>query len=511
MAKRTLVLIVLDGWGIGREDESNPIHSAKPENLRWLQDNYPVASLQASGISVGLPWGEVGNSEVGHLTMGAGRVIYQYYPRIELSIRDGSFFENTALKKAFEHARQNNSGVNLVGLLSKANVHASISHLHALLKMAEQEKVENVKLHLFADGKDSEPRTLEKFLGEIPKEKIATIMGRYYGMDRSQNWEATQRAYDCMTGIQEKITDDLDKAIKENYARNPSEEFLPPQRMSADKSVQENDSVIFFNFREDSMRQIAEPFIMKDFDKFPVKDFQNLFVTTMTRYENKFTAEVAFPPDDVENTLGKVLSDAGRIQLRLAETYKYAHVTYFFNGYREPAFKNEYRVLIPSMTAPHPEEHPEMMASSITDRALEAISTNSFDFILINYANADTMGHTGNFQAGIKAIQTIDGEIGRILKVGLNDNTVIMITSDHGNVEEMISPTTGEPETGHDPSPVPFYIIGTEFKNKKFVNWKSLSNEVTGVLADVAPTILSVMDIPKPPEMNGENLLQSLI
>ena len=509
--KRTIVLIILDGWGIGRNDESNPIHMVNPENFRWLEENFPTGSLQASGISVGLPWGETGNSEVGHLTIGAGKVIYQYYPRITLSIQDESFFKNPALKNAFEHARKNGSGVNFVGLLTKANVHASLEHLQALIRMAEQEKIDNVKLHLFADGKDSPPRMLEKLIEKIPKEKLATLSGRYYGMDRSQNWEATRRAYDCMTGTSGGTTDNLAKAIEKNYELNHSEEFLPPLIVAPDKSIQENDSVVFFNFREDSIRQIAESFVIKDFDKFPVKKFENLFIATMTHYEDKFPADIAFPLDSVENPLGKVLSDAGKTQLRLAETYKYAHVTYFFNGYKEPAFKNEYRVIVPSSLAPHPDEHPEMMAASITDRALEAIVNRSFDFILINYANPDTMGHTGNFEAGLKAVKIINDEIGKLLKVCLNQDTVVIITSDHGNVEEMLNPITGQAETQHDPNPVPFYLIAQEFKNRKFVNWKSLSTEVTGILSDVAPTILEIMDIPKPPEMGGESLLQSLI
>jgi 2,3-bisphosphoglycerate-independent phosphoglycerate mutase len=250
---------------------------------------------------------------------------------------------------------------------------------------------------------------------------------------------------------------------------------------------------------------------MKNFDKFPVKNLENLFIATMTHYDDKFPVPAAFPPDTAENCLGKVLSDAGKIQLRLAETYKYAHVTYFFNAYREPPFKGEYRVVVPSLSASRPDEHPEMMASAITDRAIEAITNRSFDFILINYANGDTMGHTGNFEAGMKAVEILDGEIGKIIKAGESQGAVTVITSDHGNVEEMISPETGLMETQHDPNPVPIYIVAPEFKGRKFSNWKSLSNEVTGVLSDVAPTILEIMGIPKPPEMNGESLLQSLI
>ncbi len=509
--KRTVVLIILDGWGIGRNDESNPIYVAQPEQFGWLAENFPVGSLQASGISVGLPWGEVGNSEVGHLTIGAGKVMYQYFPRISLAIRDKSFFENPALSGAFAHARKKNSGVNLIGLLTKANVHASMDHLQALLRMAEEKQCGNIKLHLFSDGKDSPPHTLEKFLQEIPREKLATLTGRYYAMDRNQNWQLTQQTYECLTGQSGQVPVDLHEVIKNNYERGLNEEFLPPLRVAADKSIQENDAVIFFNFREDSIRQLAEAFIIKDFDAFPVKKFENLYITTMTRYEEKLAVPVAYLPEAVEQPLGRVLSEAGLTQLRLAETYKHAHVSFFFNGYREPAFKNEYRVFVPSLTTPHPDEHPEMMAAAITDRLLEAIQARSFGFILANYANPDTIGHTGNFKAGLEAVKIIDKEIGRILKVGLNPETILMITSDHGNLEEMIDPMTSQSETQHDPNPVPFYLVAPEFRNRKFLNWENLSSEVAGVLSDVAPTILELMNIPQPAEMTGRSLLDELI
>ena len=509
--KRTVVLIILDGWGIGRNDISDPIHAVNPESFRMLEENFPVGSLQASGIGVGLPWGEIGNSEVGHLTIGAGKVIYQYFPRITLGIRDKSFFENKALKDAFLHAKKNNSGVNLVGLLTGANVHASIEHLQALLQMAKEQNVENVKLHLFADGKDSPPRSLEKFLKEIPLEKLATLTGRYYAMDRTQNWQVTQRTYECLIGKSGEMAANIEETIKDNYKRGQTEEFLPPLRIAPDKFIQDNDALIFFNFREDSIRQLAEAFIVKNFDKFPVKTFQNLYIATMTRYEEKFSVPVAYLPETVENPLGKVLSEAGKTQLRLAETYKYAHVTYFFNGYHEPVFKNEYRVFIPSLTAPHPDEHPEMMASAITARLVQAIESRSFDFILANYANPDAIGHTGNFEAAVETIKVIDKEIGRVIKAGLNSETTIIISSDHGNVEEMINPETGRMETQHDPNPVPVYLVAPEFKGRKFVNWKNLTFEVTGVLSDIAPTVLELMGIPQPEEMTGKSLLRELI
>ena len=507
---KSVILIILDGWGIGREDETNPVHVAKPESFAWLKENFPMTSLQASGISVGLPWGETGNSEVGHLTMGAGKVIYQYYPKIMMAIRDKSFFDNPVLKAAFAHARKNNSAVNFAGLLTKANVHAALDHLQALIKMGEMEKIP-VKLHLFADGKDSSPRSLEKFLKEIPMDKIATLVGRYYAMDRSQNWQLTKTAYDNMLGRGGTVVETPNEIIKSTYGRELTEEFLPPMRFGADKQIKDGEALVFFNYREDSIRQLAESFIIKDFDSFPVEKFNNFYVATFTHYEDKLDAPVVFDADKVEKPLGAILSDAGKNQLRLAESYKYAHITYFFNGYREPPFKNEYRVLIPSISTAKPEDHPEMMASAITDRLLETTQASSFDFILVNYANSDTIGHTANFDAGVKAVQVIDKEIGRLLKSVISPDTTIIITSDHGNIEEMANPSTGLPESQHDPNPVPFYLISPEFRGRKFANWQNMENETMGSLTDVAPTILKLMGIQKPVEMTGQNLLDGLI
>jgi len=507
---RSIILIILDGWGIGREDQTNPIHAVNPESFRWLKENFPLTSLRASGIAVGLPWGETGNSEVGHLTLGAGKVLYQYYPKITMAIRDKSFFENPVLKSAFAHARKNNSAVNFAGLLTKANVHASLDHLRALIKMGEEEKIP-VKLHLFADGKDSPPRTLEDFLKEVPMEKIATLTGRYYAMDRSQNWRLTQAAYDNMTGHDGTVAKNPEETIKSTYGKNLTEEFLPPIRLGPDKEIKDGDSLVFFNYREDSVRELAESFILKDFDKFPTVKFQNLYIATFTRYEDKLSAPVVFEADKVEHPLGEVLSGAGKNQLRLAETYKYAHITYFFNGYREQPFKNEYRVLIPSLASIHHDDHPEMMASAITDRLIEAVQTSSFDFTLVNYANPDTIGHTANYNAGVEAVKAIDKEIGRLIKVAVKPDTALIITSDHGNIEEMTNPTTGLPESQHDPNPVPFYLVAPEFRGRKFVNWQNMENETMGSLADVAPTVLELMGLQKPSEMTGRSLLDGLL
>ncbi|HUZ92525.1 MAG TPA: 2,3-bisphosphoglycerate-independent phosphoglycerate mutase, partial [Candidatus Paceibacterota bacterium] len=468
--------------------------------------------LQASGISVGLPWGEVGNSEVGHLTLGAGKVLYQYYPKITMAIRDETFFANKALKDAFAHARQNNSAVNLMGLLSKGNVHASLEHIQALLKMAEMEKVANVRLHLFADGKDSPPHTVQKFLAELPKDKIATLIGRYYAMDRNGAWRLTQTAYDNLTtNTAGELVADPAPVIEAIFKKGLTEEYLPAMRFGEDTCVKDGDAIIFFNYREDSIRQLAESFIIPGFDKFPVQQFKDLHIATMTHYRDDFDVPVAFAMDKAEKPLGEVLSDAGKNQLRLAETYKYAHVTYFFNGLREPPFKNEFRALIPSLQTPHPEEHPEMMAKAITDRLIEAVQTNAFDFILVNYANGDAIAHTADYDAGMQAVRVIDEEIGRLLKVAINPETLLVITSDHGNVEEMLNPATGLPESQHDASPVPFYLVGPEFRGRKFTNWNDPGLETLGSLADVAPTILQIIGIKKPPEMTGRSLLESLV
>ena len=511
MAKKTAVLIILDGWGIGANNESNPIYMVKPESFAWLRAHYPMTSLQASGIGIGLPWGEVGNSEVGHLTLGAGKVLYQYFPKIIMAIRDGSFFQNPVLKAACAHARETGGAVNFAGLLTKANVHASLDHLQALIKMAREENVSKINLHLFADGKDSPPHTLESFLTEIPREYLASLIGRYYAMDRNENWRLTETAYQTITGQAGQVVDDPLPTIQATYKESGSEEYLPPMRFAEDKKIQDGDSLVFFNYREDSIRQLASSFVVKGFDKFPTLPFQNLYVATMSHYDDKFNVPVAFPADTVETPLGKVFSDRGMNQLRVAETYKYAHVTYFFNGLREPPFPGEYRTLVPSAPALHPEEHPEMMASAITDRLVEAIQNKAFDFILANYANPDTIAHTSDYNAAMEAVRVIDREIARIVKAVTSSDALLFITSDHGNIEEMISPVTGLPESQHDASPVPLYMVDKRYQGKKFVNADSLETETLGSLADVAPTILEAMDIPKPADMTGRSLLDQIV
>lgn len=510
--RRTCVLLVLDGWGIGKKDISNPLNTQKPENIEKIRLGFPSGSLQASGIAVGLPWEEEGNSEVGHLTLGAGMVLYQHYPRITIAVRDGSFYKNEALLGAANHAKTNGSRLHFVGLLTAGNVHASFIHLQALIELAKREKVPDVALHLFADGKDSPPKSARALLEKLgAAELVASISGRYYAMDRDRYWDRTERTYRALTGEGE-AAESAEAAINAAYARNLTDDFIPPARIGTKpRGIKSGDAVVFFDFREDSMRQIAEPFLKPGFDAFQITPLQNIYVASMTRYEERFTNPVAFPPQKVEVPLGKALSDAGKIQLRVAETEKYAHVTYFFNGYKDPPYKNEYRVLIPSKNVPRHDEHPEMMAKEVADRVIQAIEEGGYDFILANFANPDIIAHTGNFEAALKTIQVVDQNVGRIAKSVLAANAVLIITSDHGNVERMLDPLLGTPETKHDPNPVPIYLVANEFARPRDASDVKQSERISiGTLADVAPTVLELLGVPKPKEMRGQSLLPSL-
>ncbi|MEK7193964.1 MAG: 2,3-bisphosphoglycerate-independent phosphoglycerate mutase [Patescibacteria group bacterium] len=511
MSTKSVVLVILDGWGIGKQDRLNPIYAADLKNIGYIKANFPSGALQASGIAVGLPWGEEGNSEVGHLSMGSGKILYQNYPRISLAIRDASFFKNEILKKAAEHVRKNNSSLNLFGLLTEANVHASLEHLDALIKFAEQEKI-NYNLHFITDGRDSPPQSALELLSKIPKEKLASIAGRYYAMDRDKRWDRTQTAYKVLTG-EGPLIDELESHVKKTYERGLNDEYVEPALIGPEnRGVKDGDALIFFNFREDRMRQIVEAFINKNFDKFPVKSFSNLYIATMVNYGEKFQTPVIFQTEKITNPLSKVLADNNKNQFRIAETEKYAHITYFFNAQEEKPFKNEYRVLVPSRKVLRYDEFPEMMANEITNRAVEAIEENVYDFVLINYANPDIIGHTGNFQAGIQAVKIIDEQMAKIVKAVLGHNAVLIITSDHGNIERMVNPVTGMPETKHDTSLVPIYLVAKEYERQRSeAEIRQSEREIVGVLSDIAPTILELLNIPKPKEMTGQSLLKFLI
>ncbi len=513
MPKQTVVLVVLDGWGIGRADASNPVHVVHPENINFIKHNYPAGSLQASGIAVGLPWNEEGSSEVGHLTLGAGKVIYQHLPRISLTIKSGEFFKNSVLLTAFNYAKQNNARVHFVGLLTSGGAHASLDHLQALIKLANQEKFSDINFHLFTDGKDSPPKSALSLVGQIPQERIASISGRYFAMDRDLHWDRTARVYETLTG---QVTGNRQQAtnipefINSSYSRGLTDDFIEPTLFKPEGVIRDNDSIIFFNFREDSIRQLTEMFI----DPLAGSDHSvpgNLYIATFTQYSNKFNLPAAFPSEEITNPIGKVLADNDKVQLRVAETEKYAHVTYFFNGFKETPFKNEYRVLIPSRNIAHQDEFPEMMTDAITTRVVSALNEGVYDFILVNYAAPDVIAHTGNFNAGVSAVRAIDKAVGALTKTALAHNHILIITSDHGNIERMIDLRTGERETKHDTNQVPFYLIRAgEERSKSDALVKKTESENIGVLSDVAPTILYLIGLPTPPEMTGINLLDLL-
>lgn len=515
---RRVALVILDGWGIGREDDSNPIFAAQPETVQLLRERYAVGALQASGIAVGLPWEEEGNSEVGHLTIGAGKVIYQHYPRITIAIESGEFFKNEALLAAFRHAKAKGTSVHLVGILSASNVHASLAHLRALLALAKQEAVPNVYLHAISDGKDSPPQSFPKlleraegFMREVGTGRVASVMGRYYAMDRDSHWSRTQRAAEVLLG-KAPITPSGRDAARSAYGQGLTDEFLPPTLLGPEPHpIRENDAVIFFNFREDSMRQIAAVFLVPNFDKFPRDLPAGLSMVTMTRYSKEFPAAVAFPQEEVTNPLGRVLADAGKSQIRIAETEKYAHVTYFMNGYREEPFPDEYRILVPSGAIVRQDEAPEMMAREVANRLIEAMDASGADFLLANFANADVIGHTGNFDAAVAAVRAVDAELGRIVRMALERNVALILTADHGNAERMRDPLTGVPENKHTANPVPIHVVASEFERPKGERAAARAErEVVGVLSDVAPTVLELLSIPKPGEMTGESLTRLL-
>ncbi|MBI3046143.1 MAG: 2,3-bisphosphoglycerate-independent phosphoglycerate mutase [Candidatus Harrisonbacteria bacterium] len=513
--KRQVILAILDGWGIGPKNESNPIHTQGTPNLDYIKTVFLTGALQASGISVGLPWNEEGNSEVGHLTIGAGKVIYQHYPRITLSIQDGSFAKNKVFLNAFDHAKKNKSALNFAGLLTEGNIHASLQHLTALIDLAKKNKVGKINLHLFSDGKDSEPKSAVRILKKLMVDtgegwEIGSFSGRHYALDRDGYWERTRPTYEAMTGAGLPIKN-IGAAIKEAYGKNLNDQQINPYVINPEAAIRDNDALIFFDFREDSIRQIASAFILKDFNQFPVKQFSNLYIATMTDYSDKFTVPVAYPPEKIENPLAKILADNGKSQIHIAETEKYAHVTYFFNGYREQPFSNEYRVLIPSKKVANYEEKPKMQAKEVTSRAIQAIEEGAFDFVLVNYANGDMIAHTGNYEAAKIAVQEVDESIGTILRSALANNAVLIITADHGNLETMLNSKTGEITTAHDISPVPIYIAGNEFVKQKTPAEIGLAEkETVGILSDVAPTILEIMNIPQPPEMTGQSLIKLL-
>ena len=526
--KKPIALLILDGFGISQEKKGNAVYLAKTPNLERISGEYQGTLLRASGIEVGLAWGEMGSSEVGHINLGAGLVVYQNLPRINLSIQDGSFYNLPVWKNAAEHAVSNNSDIHLIGLVSNGGVHSHMDHLFAAMEALNKLKFSagggssfggkgNIFVHFFSDGRDTAPQAALKFL-EIVNEKIkkfknvkiATIVGRHYAMDRNENWDRTKLAYDCLTGGIGNKADNLEEAIAGSYAKNVTDEFMEPA-VVCDKEgvpaglVKNGDAVVFFNFRADRARQLTQAFVFPEFKYFERKKITDLFFATMTDYGIEYPVEIVFLPQHVFMPLARVISEAGKMQFHIAETEKYAHVTYFFNGGVEKSFQGEDRILIPSKSVESYDQKPEMSVYEITERAISELKKQKYDFMVINFANGDMVGHTGNFKAAIKAVEAMDECIGILMKKILKLNGTLVITADHGNIEEMINLETGEIDKEHSNKPVPFWIVGPD--NKRIAGRNLMQITSQGILADVAPTILEIMGIPKPKEMTGASLL----
>jgi len=503
------ILIILDGWGLNPKKEGNAVALAHTPVMDHLMTTYPWTILKAHGEAVGLPEGVMGNSEVGHLNLGAGRIVYQEVTRISKAIREGSFFKNPILLEAMKKTKERK--LHLLGLISDGRVHSSLDHLYALCEMAKREGLKDVFIHAFTDGRDTPPKSALKYIDEVERNikkigigKIATVSGRYYAMDRDNRWERIKLAYDAMVlgkGVKAK---NAIEAVKDAYDRGETDEFIKPTVLGLDHeptTIDDGDVVIVFNFRADRVREITRALTQKDFNFFPREKWPQLnYFVCMTEYDIKFNLPVAFPPEVLKNILGEVISKYGLKQLRIAETEKYAHVTYFFNGGREIPFEGEERCLIPSpKEVPTYDLKPEMSAPEVTAELLKRIKTKRYQFIVLNFANGDMVGHTGVLEAAIKACETVDRCLGKILEEIKRQNGIAFVTADHGNAEEMIDQKTGQPHTAHTLNPVPFIVVKDPILNIKLQ---------PGILGDVAPTILHLIGYPIPTEMTGKSLVK---
>jgi 2,3-bisphosphoglycerate-independent phosphoglycerate mutase len=504
---KVTALIILDGWGIGPDYEGNAIKRAKTPNFDLLLRRYPNTSLSASGYDVGLPKGQMGNSEVGHLNIGAGRIVYQDLTRITMSIENGEFEKNEALLSAINHAKAQGSTLHLIGLLSDGGVHSHNTHLYSLINLAKKNGLKDVQIHCITDGRDVSPTSSPNYIKELMKiikqtgtGHIASIMGRYYAMDRNKQWDRVELAYNALTkGLGERFKNPLE-AIKSSYLAGVTDEFIKPLLIENEDgslgTVKDKDAVIFFNFRPDRAREITRAFVDEDFSFFS-RYKVNVKYVCMTMYDKDIkNVEIAFKPNFVKNTLGEHLSSLGIKQLRAAETEKYAHVTYFLNGEIEEPFENEVRILIPSPDVPTYDLKPEMSAIELKNTVLNQLEKDIYQVMIINFANPDMVGHTGDIEAAIKAVETVDKCFGEIVNYIIRAEGTAIITSDHGNCEEMYDRESLDTITSHTSNRVPFIVVD----NKKF----SLKE---GILADVAPTMLELMGMEKPAEMTGNSLI----
>lgn len=526
---KPVILIILDGWGEGENNIANPLTEANLPTLRQIQETYPKMLLAASGISVGLLWGEPGNSEAGHLNLGAGKIVYQYLPRIILSIRDESFFKNPAFIKAADHVRKHASRLHMMGLLSSGSVHSYADHLTALLDFAARSGLaDRTIIHIFTDGRDAPLKEGKIFIKDLVERlkteggsRLGSLMGRKYAMNRNAEWNLTQTAYDLLTkGEGASIADPI-TYIDSQYKKDITDEYIEPAIVEGQTPlggsdpprvplIQDGDAVIFFNYREDSARQLTEAFVLDDFKEFPREKIANLFFVTMTEYEKNLPVEIAFRPIKILKPLARVISDAGLKQLHIAETEKYAHVTYFFNGLKETPFQGEDRVLVPSRSVKSFAEIPHMRTQDIAFKVVTAIKLKRYAFILANFAASDMVAHTGDFKACARAAESIDEAIRAIQEAAEKYHTTLIMTADHGNIEEMLDLRTGEVKTEHTINPVPCFLIDESVKNRSFPKTASPEHGTHGMLADVAPTILELLELEKPEEMTGQSLLRLL-
>ncbi|MCH5272828.1 MAG: 2,3-bisphosphoglycerate-independent phosphoglycerate mutase [Lachnospiraceae bacterium] len=506
MSKKTTVLMILDGYGIGDKNEGNAISLAKKPVMDKLMSMYPVVSGDASGLAVGLPDGQMGNSEVGHTNIGAGRIVYQMLVKISKSIQDGDFFSNTALVAAMENCKKNNSALHLMGLLSPGGVHSHMEHMYGLVEMAKRNGLERVYVHCFLDGRDVPPSSAAEYmeeaaakLKEIGVGKIATIAGRFYAMDRDNAWDRVEKAYNALVfgeGVKESCPV---QAVKNSYANGVTDEFMLPTVIEEDGTVKENDSIVFFNFRPDRARQLTRAFVDPDFAGFSRRN--GFFATTfvcMAQYDAEMpNVLVAFPPEELTMTFGEYLAKNGKTQLRLAETQKYAHVTFFFNGGEEKQFDGEDRILVNSPKVATFDMQPEMSAYEVADKLVEAIKSEKYDVIVINFANPDMVGHTGIIDAAVKAIEAVDECVGKAYDALMEKNGQMFICADHGNAEKLID-ADGTPFTAHTTNPVPFILVNYD---------PAYTLREGGCLADIVPTMIEMMGMEQPKEMTGKSLL----
>ncbi|OGJ16466.1 MAG: phosphoglycerate mutase (2,3-diphosphoglycerate-independent) [Candidatus Pacebacteria bacterium RIFCSPHIGHO2_01_FULL_46_16] len=538
---RPVVLLVLDGWGLGPQNPGNAIAKAHTPNMDGYWVSYPHTQLTASGQAVGLPQGEDGNTETGHLNIGAGHIVYQDLPRINMSIADGSFFSNQALLNAAQHVRKYDSTLHLMGLVGAGGVHSNIEHLYALLNFSKQQGLTKVYIHAFTDGRDSPPTSGIEYIKQIMESckhmgigQIATLMGRYYAMDRDRKWDRIEKAYDALTlGSQDSCILDPLQSFQDQYNQGVTDEFIEPISICGHdgekRTIEKNDAVIFFNFRVDRPRELTRALVMPDFEqgihttafdpyteKYEKTNIQkpqasqtfqrkkilsNLYFVTLTEYEAGLPVDIAFPPQKILHPLGQVFSQQGLRQLRITESEKERFVTYYMNGQQETLYPGEDRVIVPSKGVRSYDQAPEMSAFEIAQEMIARIMTDTYHVIISNICNGDMVGHTGNFEAAVKACEIVDQVVGQIVTAVTQKNGVVIITADHGNVEEMINIQTGAVDTEHSTYPVPLLIIANQFT-------QTPTMLPTGILADVAPTILKLMGITPPESMTGRALLQ---